>query len=413
MSKMSKNTTGKLAQNNWFITIFAAITFATNFTIPMAGMPVLFKEISIDLNLNVLQIGTVWGMISLGSIFVMPVGGILGDRIGNRRAIVIIGLLSGLTGALRGVSNSFISLMATTFLWGLISASIIPAINIMASAYAPKHKQGLAQGLVGSGGALGLTLGSILSAALLSPWLGGWRYVLIAYGGVAVLVSLIWLFIVKEPDLKTDGSPHQSLSFPQAFAYLFRLKALWIIGLSMLAYQGCIMGMQGFLPYFLQSNGWTGLAASGALAVYNAAGTLGAIPLTIFSDRIGSRKIPIMLAFVTTIISIGLLSVVHNWILWVLVVFAGIFFPMSSALFTTLVLEVKEVGPTYAGTAVGLMLSIAFIGRAVAPPIGNSLADISGTFSWPFIFWAALCVVGAVLLGFIKETGRRGEVKKP
>ncbi len=406
---MSKTTSGQLSPNNWLIPIFAAITFATNFTIPMSGMPVLFKEISVELNLDVVQIGIVWGMISLGSILTMPVGGILGDRIGNRRAIVIVGLLSGILGALRGVSSGFISLMATTFLWGLVSAAIIPALNVMASACAPKHKQGLAQGLVGSGGALGLTLGSILSGALLSPWLGGWRNVLFAYGGVAVLVSLIWLFFVKEPDFKADEGPRQALSFRQAFAYLFRLKSLWIIGLSMLAYQGCTFGMQGFLPYFLQDSGWTGIAASGALAAYNAAGTLGAIPLTLFSDRIGSRKIPIMLAFITTIICISLLSIVHNWLLWVLVVLAGTFFPMSSALFTTLVIEVKEVGSTYAGTAVGLMLSIAFIGRAVAPPIGNSLAKVSSTVSWPFIFWAALCVVGAVLLGFIKETGHRKE----
>jgi MFS family permease len=413
MSRMTKTTAAQTTSNNWLITIFAAITFATNFTIPMSGMPVLFKEISVDLNLDVVQIGIVWGMISLGSILIMPLGGILGDRIGNRRAIVIVGLLSGVAGGLRGVSTGFVSLMATTFLWGLVSAAIIPALNIMASAYAPKHKQGLAQGLVGSGGALGLTLGSILSGALLSPWLGGWRNVLFAYGGVAVLVSLIWWFLVKDPALKADKDPHQALSFRQAFAYLFRLKALWIIGLSMLAYQGCTFGMQGFLPYFLQDSGWTGVAASGALAAYNLAGTLGAIPLTIFSDRIGSRKIPIMLAFITTIICIGLLSILHNWLLWVLVVMAGTFFAMSSALFTTLVIEVKEVGSTYAGTAVGLMLSIAFIGRAVAPPIGNSLAGISATFAWPFIFWAALCVVGAVLLGFIEETAYRKETKDP
>ena len=410
---MSTNTTSKPARNNWFVPIFAAITFATNFSMPMAGMPVLFKEMSVDLNLSVVQIGTVWGIISLGSIFIMPFGGILCDRIGNKRAIVIIGLLSGLTGALRGVSNSFLNLMATTFLWGLISAAIIPAINIIASAYAPKHKQGLAQGLVAAGGALGLTLGSILSAPLLSPLLGGWRHVLFAYGGVAVLVSLIWLFSVKEPDRKMTGSPHEALSFRQAFAYLFRLKALWVIGLAMLAYQGCIMGMQGFLPYFLEDNGWTSVAASGALAAYNAAGTLGVIPLTILSDRIGSRKIPLLFSFVVTTLSVSLLSIVHNWILWVLVVFSGFFFPMASALFTTLCIEIKEVGSTYTGTAIGLMLSIAFIGRAFAPPIGNSLADVSSSFSWPFIFWAALAVVGVVLLGFVKETGHRGEAKKP
>ncbi len=410
---MSINTSSKFARNNWSITIFAAITFAINFSVPIAGMPVLFKEISVDLNLSIVQIGTVWGMISLGSIFVMPVGGILCDRLGNRRAIVIIGLLSGIIGTVRGVSNGFISLMATTFFWGLISAAIIPALNIIASSYAPKNKQGLAQGLVASGGALGITLGSLISATLLSPLLGGWRHVLIVYGGVAILVSLIWLFIVKEPDITAAEDPRKPLSFRHAFTYLFRLKALWVVGLSMLAYQGCIIGMQGFLPYFLEDNGWTGFAASGSLAVFNAVGALGVIPLTVSSDRIGSRKIPLLVAFIVTIISISLLAIVHNWIIWVLLIFAGVFYHMSSALFTTLCIEIKEVGTAYAGTAIGIMLSIAFIGRAFSPPIGNSLANVSLTISWPFVFWASLAVPGVVLLGFIKETGRREEVKKP
>jgi len=53
MSRMTKPPPLKYYSTNWLITIFAAITFATNFTIPMSGMPVLFKEISGDLNLDV------------------------------------------------------------------------------------------------------------------------------------------------------------------------------------------------------------------------------------------------------------------------------------------------------------------------------------------------------------------------
>ena len=143
------------------VPVFAAVTFATNFSLPSAGMPVLFRQISQDLNLSVVQIGSVWGTISIGSILVVPMGGLLCDRIGNKRAIVIIGLLGGITGALRGAANSFLSLMATTFLWGLISAAIIPAINMISSTRISQDKQGLAQGLIAAGGALGLTLGSL------------------------------------------------------------------------------------------------------------------------------------------------------------------------------------------------------------------------------------------------------------
>ena len=78
----------------------------------------------------------------------------------------------------------------------------------------------------------------------------------------------------------------------------------------MLAYQSCVTGMQGFLPYYLENNGWAVISAGGALAAYTAAATIGVIPLSILSDRIGSRKIPLLAAFLAAIIGIGLLSVI-------------------------------------------------------------------------------------------------------
>jgi len=405
---MALSSTHKSVSRNWLVPILASITFACNFTLPLAGMPVLFKQISQDLNLNVLQIGSVWGTISIGSILIVPLGGLLCDRIGNKRAIVIIGLLGGITGALRGVSDSFLSLMAITFLWGLICAAIIPAISIITSVYAPSNKQGLAQGLIAAGGSGGLMLGSLISAPLLSSLLDGWRNVLFLYGGISILISLIWWFGVKEPVCDPAGKS-SPVSFARTFTYLLRIKDLWVVGLSMLAFQGCMMGMQGFLPYFLEEKGWAAAAAGGTLAVYNGAGALFVVPFTMISDRIGSRKIILMISFLFNVIGIGLLSAVQNWLIWVLVFLSGALFPVASALFTTICIEIKEVGAAYAGTAVGIMLGIAFIGRAFAPPAGNSLAGIGGDFAWPFIFWAALGAAGLVALIFVKETGHRTE----
>jgi MFS transporter, ACS family, glucarate transporter len=226
-SPMETTVTNKSATSNWLIPVFTALTFATNYCLPMAGMPVLFKQISLDLNLNVVQIGSVWGIISFGSILVMPIGGILGDRIGHKRTIIIVGILGGILGALRGTANSFISLMTITFLWGLISGAVIPALNMMSSRAAPKNKQGLAQGMVGGGGALGMAIGSMISAPLLSSLLGGWRNVLFLYGGVSILISLIWWMGIKEPAPDHDRKS-KPVSLKSTLTYLLRLKPLWI-----------------------------------------------------------------------------------------------------------------------------------------------------------------------------------------
>lgn len=409
---MSVSTSGQSARHSLSIPILAALSFMIVCVLPVSSMSVLFEEISRDLNLSVVQIGSVWGVASFGAIFITPLGGLLCDRLGAKRTIAMMGIISGTIVLLMGASSGFVSLMVTTLIWGTLSSTIVPAINMAASQASSPSKQALAQGLIACGAGLGFTLGSLIGATLLSPLLGGWRHVLYFYGTIAIVFSLYWLIRVKVPERIKSGDSGETVSFRRAFNYLFRLKALWLIGLCFMFYQCCVIGMQGYLPYFLQNVGWDVATASSALAAFMAISTIGAIPLSILSDRTGSRKILLQATLLTSIVGVGLMSIVHNEMLWVLVALAGIFYGVAPALYTTLCIETKEVGIAYSGTAVGIMLGIANVGKAFAPPIGNSLADISTTIAWPFIFWAALGIIGSVILVFIKETGRRAESKK-
>jgi MFS family permease len=380
--------------------------------VPMASMPVLFKQMSEDLSLNSVQIGLIWGIFSLGSIFVAPIGGAIYDRIGYKRAIVILGILSGLTGAARGLSDGFLSILMTTLIWGLVSSALMLPISMVGSISSSRQRQGLAQGLLATGGAAGLAVGSMTASTLLSPLLGGWRNVVFALGGVAILMSLFWLRKLNLPNNVKQAVNSNQVSFGQAMSHLLRSKPLWILSLSLLAYQGCVIGMQGYLVYFLENFGWTAVAASGVLTAYNLAGGVSAIPFTLLSDRLGKRKNYLVWSFITTIAGIGLLAVVHNGFVWVLVILAGLLSCATVALYNTICIEILYKESVYIGTGMGVMISIANIGRTVAPPLGNSLADISATIAWPFIFWAALGVAGVIQLGYVRETGWTNRKKK-
>jgi MFS family permease len=392
------------SRSKWYILILAGLTFAFVVAMPMRCMPVLFKEISGELGLDLVQIGTVWGMLSLGSVFIIPIGGLISDRFGVKSTIVLVCFLTGLTGALRGLSNDFLSLMATSFTWGLISSIAMPVLNIIASLSVSKRQQGLAQGLLGAGGGIGFILGALISATFLSPWLGGWRNVLFLYGGIAIVMSLLWLFTMKEPSRQKSVDSKVAIPLRQAFTRLLRLKAIWLLGIALLAYYGCIQGMSGFLPIFLRNNGWQAAAADGTLATYSVVSAIVVIPLAMLSDKIGSRKLCLFGGFAAGMLGIGLLSVIHNEFVWLLVIIAG-FFGIAPPLLTTLCIETKEVGTAFSGTAVSLVIAIAHIGGSIAPPIGNSLASINNGL--PFVFWAGLAVCGIIALSFVKETGWR------
>jgi len=369
-------------------------------------MPVLFKEISEDLGLSLVQIGTVWGMASLAGIFISLISGILSDRFGVKLVLGVSCLLVGITGALRGLSGSFLTLAVTVFLNG-IARMIIP-VNITRTVgiWFKGENLGMANGISAMGMGLGLTLGPMISATVLSPLLGGWRNVLFLYGAVSVVIGILWFLFGREPR-QVDSTTGYSGAVPvrQSLSRLVRIKALWLLGFTLMFRMGGIMGMTGYLPLYLREQGWTAASADSALASFYAASTICVVPLSLVSDRIGSRKAILFPAVIVTIICLGLLPVVNGITIWVLMALAGIFMDGFMAVTTAMLLETEGVGPVYSGTALGLVFTLAQLGSVTSPPLGNSFAGVNPGL--PFVFWAALSIPPLVTLAFTKETGWR------
>jgi NNP family nitrate/nitrite transporter-like MFS transporter len=368
-------------------------------------MTVLFKEISADLGLSLVEVGVVWGTPPLAALFIVLLGGLLADRYGARRTISIACLLAGLTGALRGFSGDFVSLTLTTFLFGL-SVWVIPASVFKTTATWFSGRQlVLANGVVSAGMGFGFTVGAMISATVLSPLLGGWRNVLFLLGGISIIVGLLWLFLVREPARLGSAGSGGSVPLRQAMSRVFPIKAVWLLGLTLLGYVGCTQGVAGYLPTYLRDIGWTVASADGTLAAFNGISTLGAIPLALLSERLGLRKVVLFPVLLITIVGVALLPVVGDAVVWVLMIVVGFARDGFMAICLTMSTEAKGIGVVYAGTAVGLMQTIFNLGSFIAPPLGNSLADANPGFS--FFLWAAFGLLALVAFYFVKETGWR------
>jgi MFS family permease len=189
----------------------------------------------------------------------------------------------------------------------------------------------------------------------------------------------------------------------QALSHVSRLRGVWLIGLSLLGFMGCIQGVTGYLPLYLRDIGWVPSSADGALAAFNIAGAIGAIPIALLSDKLGIRKMILIALMILAIGSTVLLPFFTNESVWVLAFLIGFTRDPCIALSIAMILEDEGVSVAYAGTALGLLNTISQSSGAFSPPLGNSLASISsGT---PFFFWTALAIMGAFILSFVKETG--------
>jgi MFS family permease len=365
-------------------------------------MPVLFKEISSDLGLGMMAIGTIWGMDPLAGVFVGLPGGLLADRFGVKRTLIVVCILCGVFGALRGLSGSFGSMAATMFLFGLAVAMVPSIVPKVTAVWFSGRDLGLTNALINVAWSIGAMTATMLSATVLSPLLGGWRNVLFLFGAPAVIIGLLWYATGREPlESELPATTVSEVPFRQALSHVVRIKDVWIIGLITLAQWGANTGLIGYLPLYLRGIGWTPTQADGALTVLSGVSCIGVVPMVLLSDRLGTRKGVLIFSSIVMLISLGLLPFAHGLTIWMLLIIGSLVRMGASALFNILILEIKGVGGTYGGTAIGLSSAMGMFGAFLAPPLGNRLADID--LGLPFIFWALLPALALIGFFFIKE----------
>jgi MFS family permease len=394
------------ASNKWYVLILSTLTVGLGFGLPTMCMPVLFKEIAAEFGLTLVEVGIVWGTISFSGIIACLIGGVLGDRFGLKNIVTISCFLSAISGALRGLSGDFVTLVVTSFFFSLLSSVVMINIPKVAKIWFPQRQFGLANGTQATGMSIGFTIGAMFSATVFSPWLDGWRNVLFLYGLVTAVLGLCWLFTVREaPGEGPTGTAAPPPSMGQSILYVFRLRSVWLLGFGLSGYLGCLQGITGYLPLYLQGIGWSPAGADGALAVFNIAGCTGAIPIALLSDRLGLRKAVLMALVIIAAAGTALLPLSNGELIWVLAFLVGFTRDAAMMLFIVMVMELKEIDVLHAATAIGLLQTLSRIGGSASPPLGNGLADTgSGA---PYFFWAALGVAGLVILGFVRDTGHK------
>jgi NNP family nitrate/nitrite transporter-like MFS transporter len=391
----------------WYI---LALTMLAAALIPGAArmcMPVLFKEISVNLHLNLVSIGTVWGLDPLAGIFIGLPSGLLADRFGIKRTVTISCFLAAIFGALRGLSVNFTTLGAGMFLYGFLGASTPNLVAKATALWFKGERLALASALTNMAWSLGAMSATMFSATVISPWLGSWRGVMFFWAAPCAALGLLWLFTGREPMRhETPGEAAVSVPFRQAMSHVARVRDVWMMGLLTLAHFGATMGLLGYLVLYLRDvAGWTNAAADSTLTVLNGTSMLGMIPMVFISDKIKSRKAVLGLAILSLTAILALLPFVNRTGIWLLIIIGGLLRSGGAAMINVIIFEAQEVGSLYGGTAIGLSNAIGMMGSFLAPPFGNSLANYSS--SLPLLFWAALSILALIPLFFIKSGASR------
>ncbi|WP_373287096.1 MFS transporter [Wenjunlia tyrosinilytica] len=293
-----------------------------------------------------------------------PAGGRIVDRIGPRRALVVLLLVSATALALIGAAPGAGFLLSAVALGGLPQALANPATNKAILAGVAPVRRGSVTGMKQSGVQLGAFVAGLPLAALAAGV--GWRGAVWTAAATAVVAAL-WALraLPADPEVNRAG-PRSSLVPRGAIA--------WLAVFSLLL--GCgIASVNTYLALFGAQRLGLGPTAAGALvAVLGVAGIAGRVGWSRAARPGRAEWLPGWLAAGAVVAALLLAAalLVHP-LVWPAAVAVGVFAVSGNAV--SMVLVMQRAAPGRAGQDSALVSAGFFTGFAVGPPVLGALAQ--------------------------------------
>ena len=395
--------------NKWLVLVLVTLVHMLAVGLPWTVMPVLFTAASRELDLSLGQIGLLWSMLAIGAALVALPGGMLGDRLGFVRTIGLGCFAIAITSGFRGLATDLTTLAIFMLLCGASIAIVFPNIQRIAGVFFPGHQVGLATGIIISGFAVGGVLTTALSATVIMPLVGSWRNVLFLYSGLCALIATLWLLFMRHAPGRISSSEKSPAAarptFRRSITAVFGIKEMWLLAIGNLGIVGSFISLNGYLPVYLEKIGLGKSLGDTMSSTLFVASIVGAIAVPAVASRAGGLKPVMIVCAVATSVVILFLTMANEALFWVLIPAAGALTQGVGTLVITHAIQIKKIGPEYAGTAVGLIGSLSNIGGFILPILGGKLADVNQT--WPFFFWALITLLSTVCFMFIGSIKQR------
>ncbi len=377
----------------WVLLIFA---WAANFVIRI-GFSALLPSIIDELQLSYTKAGLLASAFFYAYVLMQIPAGLLGDRFGRRR-VLILGLLGGaLAAGLTGLAGSLATLFLARALTGAFQGSLFSNDRAIIATVTPPDRIGLGQGVSFSGPGLGLTFGLVVGGLLVE--ILPWRTVMMLFGlGPIVAAVLIARYVPAPPP------PLTRVPVRQRLRSLFSNGPLRVLALVSLCAIGDQFILATWAPLFFAEVGVADVGRAGTLAaLQGVAASLGMIVSGWAHDRLVERgyasKTVIVAGLgglVVSMLAMAMIIVQRSIPGLAVVLFVAAFFCWSiwGAVYTLLA---RMVRPDELGTAFGFSNSISFVGAIVGPTATGWVRDLTGSFAAGCVLAAILALVGVAL----------------
>ncbi len=335
--------------------------------------------------------------------------GLLGDRFGSRRVLVIGLVAGGLFAMATGLATSFAALLVARLMTGVSQGCLFSNDRAIIVAVTPPEKITLGQAVSFTGPGLGIGLGLFLGGALADVM--SWRWVLALLGALPIVAALLIVRFVPRP----PSSPAVARRRGRIRSVVTD-RTVWILSLAGAAVMWVQFVVILWGPLLFMEVGVTKLARAGLFS--SLTGLAAVIGLLLggtagqAAQRRGRTQYAVLLpAFAGMAVAAAGTGLAVQWRASPAVLAAGVFL--------TTIFAWSVWGPMWAllgeafkkgdvSSAFGLSNTITVVGAIAGPAIAGWARDVTGSFAFGLYLSAAVALVGGVLLSvFARATASR------
>jgi MFS family permease len=361
----------------WLVLSFVSLTMLGNYYFYDALEP-LAKLLQQQLHFTDQNIGLLNSFYSIAPIATVLIGGILIDRIGTRKGMLIFSVICLIGSLITAFGMHFPLMAAGRFVFGMGAESLIVATTTAIAKWFKGKELSFALGVSLMLGRVGTWLAQnspSWARAAYDSWQKPW---LIGVGFVSLcLVGSIgyWILEVRAERTSSLGAAGEADKVVFADIKNFGISYWYVVGLCVVFYSAIFPFETFAVKYFVDAKG-TSLQLGGfLLSVLTTFTIIGTPIIGLYSDKVG-RRATIMLLGTLLLIPVFLMMAYTNITLYIPMAMLGFAFTLVPAIIWPSVAYL--VPQRTLGTALGLMTMVQNMGMAGMNWVLGKANDVAG-----------------------------------
>jgi len=355
-----------------------------------------------DLGLSWAQIGSLIGLYMLPGAFLALPGGILGQRLGERRTVVGSLALMIAGAVITASAHGYAAALAGRVLAGIGAVLMNVLLAKMVADWFTEGGMSTAMAIMLTSWPVGLGLASATIGGLATRT--SWRTAILVTAAVSALGLVLIAFVYRDPPRRADGATAPAACAGRLSGWEIALGSTG--GFAWGCFNASLVAVIAFGPGLLTARGLS-LADAGYVVSAAILLTMVSVPLGgLLIDRVGRPNLVIVAGSIVAAVVIALLPVIDHSLLAFCLVGLAIGGPPGGLM----ALLPKAVAPARLATSFGVYYTVFYVMMAAIQSVAGIVRDASGSPSAPVLFAAlvmAATILGLALFRIVEHAPRR------